>query len=300
MFAVTILGNNSALPAYDRHPTAQILQTNEASFLIDCGEGAQMQMDRYKIRRSKINDIFISHLHGDHYFGLIGLLTSMGLSGRKNELHIYGPEQLKVIIDLQLKVADAHLHYDLHFHTLQTDGVIADGAKIIVECFKVKHRIECWGFLFREKKNLRKIVPDEVKRYNIPTSFYENLQRGQDFVGENNQLIKNEILTTALAPPKIYAYCADTVYYEPLIDKIKHVDLLYHEATYLHALQKKASERFHSTAKEAAMIASKAEVKKLLIGHFSSMYETLDDFKTEACSIFEQSELAIEGCTYLV
>src|SRR5215208_3874484 len=140
MLAVTILGNNSAIPAFNRHPTAQVVQTAENSFLIDCGEGTQMQMDRYKIRRSKISHIFISHLHGDHYFGLIGLLTSMGLLGRKSELHLYGPEQLKVIIDLQLKVADAHLPYDLHFHALQNESVIVNGAKIIVECFSVKHR----------------------------------------------------------------------------------------------------------------------------------------------------------------
>jgi ribonuclease Z len=300
MLAVTILGNNSAIPAFNRHPTSQLVQTAENSFLIDCGEGTQMQMDGYKIRRSKVNHIFISHLHGDHYFGLIGLLTSMGLLGRKNELHLYGPEQLKMIIDLQLKVGDTHLPYDLHFHALQTETVIKDGSKVIVECFRVNHRIECWGFLFREKKNLRKIVPEEVKKYNVPTSFYENLHQGNDFVTEKNETIKNELLTTPGSLPKTYAYCADTIYDEQLVNKVKHIDLLYHEATYLHALQKKASDRFHSTCKEAAMIAKKAGVKKLIVGHFSSMYESLDDFKTEACSVFENSELAIEGCTYLV
>jgi ribonuclease Z len=300
MLALTILGNNSAIPAYNRHPTAQVLQTSENSFLIDCGEGTQMQMERYKIRRSKINHIFISHLHGDHYFGLIGLLTSMGLAGRKNELHLYGPKQLKVIIDMQLKVADANLPYRLVFHPLQTEGIIEDGSKITVECFKVKHRIECWGFLFREKKNLRKIEPDEVKNYNIPTSFYENLHRGEDFITTENEIIKNELLTSAVPAPKSYAYCADTIYDEQLTNKINNVDLLYHEATYLHALQKKAFDRFHSTCKEAAMIAHQARVKKLLIGHFSSMYETLDDFEKEACSVFENTEVANEGCTYLI
>jgi ribonuclease Z len=300
MLAVTILGNNSAIPAFNRHPTSQLVQTNDNSFLIDCGEGTQMQMDRYKIRRNKVNHIFISHLHGDHYFGLIGLLTSMGLLGRKNELYLYGPEQLKVIIDLQLKVANAELPYDLHFHALQTETVIKDGARVTVECFQVRHRVECWGFLFREKKNLRKIVPEEVKKYNIPTSFYENLHRGEDFVTIKNEIVKNEILTIAASPPKTYAYCADTIYDEQLVDKVKNTDLLYHEATYLHALQKKAADRFHSTCKEAATIAKMAKVKRLLIGHFSSMYETLDDFQTEACSIFENTELATEGCTYLI
>ncbi|MDB5223874.1 MAG: ribonuclease [Chitinophagaceae bacterium] len=300
MLAVTILGNNSAIPAFNRHPTAQVVQTAEQSFLIDCGEGTQMQMNQYKIRSSKIDHIFISHLHGDHYFGLIGLLTSMGLLSRKHELHLYAPEVLKTIIDLQLQVANAHLPYELHFHPLKNEGIILNDKKIIVECFKVKHRIECWGFLFKEKKYLRKIEIEEVKKHDIPTAFFERLHMGEDFVSENNTVVKNELLTSAVAPPKTYAYCADTIYDEELIEKIKNVDLLYHEATYLHALQQKATTRFHSTTLEAATIAKKAGVKKLLLGHFSSMYESLDDFKTEACSVFENTELAIEGCSYMI
>lgn len=300
MLAVTILGNNSAIPAYGRHPTAQVVQSSENIFLIDCGEGTQMQMEKYKIRRNKINHIFISHLHGDHYFGLIGLLTSMGLSGRKSELHIYGPRSLKTVIDLQLQVASAQLPYPMHFHALDNECVITEESKVRVECFRVMHRIECWGFLFKEKKNLRKIIPEHVKRYNVPASFYKNLHSGEDFINDENIVISNELLTVGLPPPKTYAYCADTRYYEPLIEKIQFADLLYHEATYLHSLQKKAFDRFHSTATEAAMIAKKAGVKKLIIGHFSSMYETLDEFITEACDVFEQTEIAIEGCTFLV
>ena len=300
MLAVTILGNNSAIPAFNRHPTAQVVQTAEQSFLIDCGEGTQMQMIQYKIRSSRINHIFISHLHGDHYFGLIGLLTSMGLLGRKHELHLYAPEVLKSIIDLQLQVASAHLPYEVHFHPLKNEGVILDDKKIIVECFRVKHRIECWGYLFTEKKHPRKIEIIEVKKHNIPTTYYERLHMGEDFISENNVLIKNELLTSATAPPKRFAYCADTIYDEELIDKIKNVDLLYHESTYLQAQQQKASNRFHSTAIEAATIAKKAGVKKLLLGHFSSMYELLDDFKTEASTVFENTELAIEGCSYMI
>jgi ribonuclease Z len=276
------------------------VQNAEESFLVDCGEGTQMQMIQYKIRSSKINHIFISHLHGDHYFGLIGLLTSMGLLGRKHELHLYAPEILKTIIDLQLEVASAHLPFELHFHPLTNDGVILEDKKIIVECFKVKHRIECRGFLFREKKNLRKIEVEEVKKYNIPSSFFDRLHMGEDFITENNTVIKNELLTSTVAPPKTFAYCTDTVYNEDLIEKIKNVDLLYHEATYLHALQQKAASRFHCTSIEAATIAKKAGVKKLLLGHFSSMYESLEDFKTEACSVFENTELALEGICYAV
>ena len=300
MLAVTILGSNSAIPAFGRHPTAQVVQNAEQSFLIDCGEGTQMQMTRYKIRSSKINHIFISHLHGDHYFGLIGLLTSMGLAGRKHELNLYAPMTLKSIIDLQLQVASAHLPYALNFHPLETECIILDDKKILVECFKVKHRIECWGFLFKEKKNPRKINIEEAKKYNIPATAYDILHMGEDFISADNTIIKNELLTSAVTPPKTYAYCADTVYDEGLIEKIRDVDLLYHEATYLHALQIKAASRFHSTSIEAATIAKKAGVKKLLIGHFSSMYETLDEFKTEGCSIFENTELAEEGICYSV
>jgi ribonuclease Z len=300
LLSVTILGSNSAVPAHNRHPTAQVLQTLDHTFLIDCGEGTQMQMNMFKIRRSKINQIFISHLHGDHYFGLIGLLTSFGLNHRTADLHIYSPTPLKEIINLQLDACKANLSYSLVFHNLENEEIIFEDKKIVVESFKVNHRIECWGFLFREKKNLRKIDPKKIKKYNIPTSFYESLHEGKDYVTNDNKLIKNELLTTPVKPPKSYAYCADTSYFEQIVEKIKGVDLLYHESTYLHALEEKAVSRFHSTAKQAAMIAKKAGAKKLIIGHFSSMYETLDEFKTEACDVFENTDIAEEGVCYFV
>lgn len=300
MLAVTILGNNSAIPAFNRHPTAQVVQDAEQSFLLDCGEGTQMQMIQYKIRSSKINHIFISHLHGDHYFGLIGLLISMGLAGRKHELNLYAPGILKTIIDLQLNVANTTLPYELFFHPINKEGILLNDKKIIIECFKVKHRIECWGFIFKEKKHPRKIEIEKVQQHNIPIAFMEKLHLGEDYIDENNQIIKNEHLTSAVTPPKIYAYCTDTIYDEELVDKIKNADLLYHEATYLHGLQQKAAKRFHSTSIEAATIAKKAGVKKLLLGHFSSMYESLEDFKKEACTVFENTDLALEGICYPV
>ncbi len=300
MLALTILGNNSAIPAFDRSPTAQVLQTLDESYLIDCGEGTQMQMTKYKIRRSKINRIFISHLHGDHYFGLIGLLTSMGLLGRTADLHLHAPLMLEEIINLQLKVADAHLPYKIHFHALHKEGLIVDDKKITVHCFKTKHRIECWGFLFTEKKNLRKIDGDKVKSYEIPAAFYEELQKGKDYVTKKGTIIPNEEVTNAATPAKSYAYCADTIYDESLAEKVKAVDLLYHETTYLKDLPERAAARFHSTSIQAAAIAQKAAVKKLLIGHFSSKYETLDAFLTEAKEVFEQTELALEGMCYKI
>ena len=300
MLSVTILGSNSAVPAHNRHPTAQVLQTLDHTFLIDCGEGTQMQMGLYKIKRSKISRVFISHLHGDHYFGLIGLITSLGLNQRTADLHIYSPATLKEIISLQLNVCNANLPYSLVFHNIEDEQIIFEDKKIVVESFKANHRIECWGFLFREKKNIRKIDPKKIKKYNIPTSFYESLHDGKDYFTSDNKLIKNELLTTPVKPPKSYAYSADTSYFEQIVEKIKGVDLLYHEATYLHALEEKAVSRFHSTAKQAAMIAKKAGAKKLLIGHFSSMYETLDEFKTEACEVFENTDIAEEGVCYFV
>lgn len=300
MLALTILGNNSAIPAFDRNPTAQILQTQEESYLIDCGEGTQMQMAKYKIKRSRISRIFISHLHGDHYYGLIGLLTSMGLLGRTQELHLHAPEPLGEILNLQLNVADTHLPYKLHFHPLKAEGIIVADKKLMVECFKVKHRIECWGFLFREKKNPRRVNAERAAIYEIPAAFYDKLQQGYDYVTKKGDIVPNGEVTTAASKARSYAFCADTIYDESLAEKIKEVDLLYHEATYLKDLADRAAARFHSTTHQAATIAKLGNVKKLLLGHFSSKYESLDAFLPEACEIFENTELALEGACYKI
>lgn len=300
MLALTILGNNSAIPAFGRNPTAQVLQTQEDFFLIDCGEGTQSQMSKYKIRKSKISHIFISHMHGDHYFGLIGLLTSMSLLSRTQDLHIHAPALLKEIIDLQLNAANTTLSYQIHFHPLNEPGIIANTNKISVECFKVKHRIECWGFLFREIKKPRSINAGKVKSYEVPASFYEQLQKGADYKTKKGTIIPNEELTNPAPKPKSYAYCADSIYDVTLVDIINGVDLLYHEATYLKDQHIRAAERFHSTTAQAAGIAQKAGVKKLLIGHFSSKYEMLDEFLVEAKEVFEQTDLALEGLCFKI
>ena len=221
MLALTILGNNSAIPAWDRNPTAHILQSLDECYLIDCGEGTQIQMSKYKIRRSRLNHIFISHLHGDHYFGLIGLLTSFSLLGRTQDLHLHAPAALEQIIKLQFSVADVKLSYPFYFHAITTEGIIVNDTKITVESFKVRHRIECWGFLFIEKKNLRKIDSERIKAYEIPKTFYEKLQKGEDYITKKGTIIPNEEVTIAGIKPKSYAYCADTIYDETLIDKIK-------------------------------------------------------------------------------
>jgi ribonuclease Z len=300
MFGVTILGNNSALPAYERHPTSQVVTLDEHLFLIDCGEGTQMQLSKYKIRRSRINHIFISHLHGDHYFGLPGLLTTLGLLNREQSLHLHAPAPLKQILDLQFSISDTKLPFELYFHPLQDEGVIAEDTKFSVECFKVYHRIECWGFIVREKKKPRKIDKEKIINYEIPTIFYERLKAGEDYTTETGEVIKSEDVTIPAPSPKSYAYCADTIYNESIVEKLKNITLLYHETTYLKDLEERAASRFHSTSIQAAKIASLAHAKSLLIGHFSSKYETLDEFLIEASEIFPNTQLALEGSTYLL
>lgn len=300
MIAVTILGNNSAIPSNGRHPTAQIVQTDHHTFLIDCGEGTQMQMEEYKIRKSKIGHIFISHLHGDHYFGLPGLLNSFSLAHREAAIHIYCPEPLKNIIDVQLQAAGASFTFPCHYHFLKTEGVIYEDDHISISCFPVVHRIDCWGFLFREIRQPRSIVETEVWKHKIPLEFYENLQNGEDYTASDGKVISNDLLTVPNRRGKVYAYCADTLYHEPIAKYIAGADLIYHESTYLHEMKDKAASRYHSTSIQAAMMAKISGAGKLLLGHFSSRYSALEKFKEEACTVFEATELSQEGTTYLV
>lgn len=300
MLAVTILGNNSAVPAFDRHPTSQVITMDGTSFLIDCGEGTQIQMINYKIRRSRISHIFISHLHGDHYFGLVGLITSFSLLNHQQELNVYAPYPLQQIIELQLKVADIKLCYQLNFHTIKGSGLLLDSDKYFVHCFRTNHRIECYGFFIGEKRRPRKLIPEKAAEFGIPKSFYRKIEEGSGFVTKDNQTIKNEWVTTESPKGKTYAFCADTKYDEAIIPYIKDADMIYHETTYLDHLVDVAESRFHSTSKQAALIARKANVKRLLIGHFSSKYAELDEFETEAKEIFDATEIAREGVTYRV
>lgn len=300
MFAVTILGNSSALPAHNRFPTSQVITYQDQLFLVDCGEGTQMQMSKYKIRRSKIRHIFISHLHGDHYFGLTGLLTSFGLLGRKEPLSLYAPPELKAILDLQLQTASASLGFEIHFTPLLpgSSGIILSQREMEVSFFPVNHRIPCYGFLFHEKKEKRKLNIDRVLEYGIPSNFYSHLQEGQDYTAKNGAVIRNEWVTLDPVPGKSYAFCADTLYDESLIPHIAGCDLVYHESTYLQDQLERATQRFHTTTVQAASLARKAGVKKLLIGHFSSRYESLEPFLEECKPVFPDTELALEGVTF--
>jgi ribonuclease Z len=300
MLSVTILGNNSAVPAFDRHPTSQVVTHDGNNYLVDCGEGTQIQMIKYKIRRGKISHIFISHLHGDHYFGLVGLINTFGLLNHQQDLHVYGPSPLQEIVELQMRVAKTTLPFQLYFHTINKEGLLVEDSKIEIRCFRTNHRIECYGFSFREKKKPRKLDIEKIVAAGIPASFYKKLEEGMDYTTKDNVLIKNGDVTMEAPTGKMYVFCADTKYDESLLPHLYEADLVYHETTYLDNLQEKAIERFHSTSKQAAKIASMGNIKKLLIGHFSSKYHELDEFEKEAKEIFENTEIAMEGVTYQV
>ena len=296
-FKLTILGSSSAIPTIDRNPTAQLLNVNERFFLIDCGEGTQIQLRKYQLSFQRINHIFISHLHGDHYFGLIGLLSSMHLLGRNKEIHIYAHKDLKDIIELQLQASNTELNYPLFFHFLPEDdeGVILEDDNIKVSNLILDHSIKCSGFLFEEKISARKILGSSIKKYNIPFNKINGLKDGADWINPQGDIIPNSILTTKNTLPHRYAFCSDTRYNEDLVEKIRGVDLLYHESTFMSDLEERAKVTGHSTALQAATLANKAVVNKLLLGHYSQRYKNLEYLLSEAQTKFPNTFLSYAG-----
>ena len=295
---ITILGNNSALPAHDRHPSAQIIDIHNELILVDCGEGTQMQMNKYGIKRNKIHHIFISHLHGDHYFGLIGLINSLGLLNRSEPLHIYGPEKLFAIITLQLEACNSVMPYPLHFHPIADAGevrTLLETEHFLIRCFPVEHRIPTHGFLFVEKEGHRKLVVGACAQHQVPTNYFKKLKEGQDYLRADGVLVKNEWVTEPGRGTKTYAYCADTKFTLSFVEHIKAADCIYHESTYLDADSDLATLRFHSTAKQAALLAAQAGVGRLLLGHYSTRYRSIAEFEEEAKAFFEQSVATDEG-----
>ncbi len=296
---ITVLGNNSALPAFGRHPTAQTITVYGEVLLLDCGEGTQLQMQRYGIKWKNVHNIFISHLHGDHYFGLPGLINSMSLLGRVAPLHLYAPAALKPILDAILDVANATLCYELHFHPLPGDtALLTDTPTFSVHCFPVAHGIECYGFLVEMKTRGRRILPDKCKEYGILPEHFEQLKQGHDYESPDGTIVKNEWVTADGPTPKKYAYCTDTLYTESYLPVIQGVDMIYHESTYLEEDAEKAEARFHSTAIQAAKLAKLAGAKQLLLGHFSSKYKELDAFAEEAAQYFPDVTVSVEGVAY--
>ena len=300
-FELTILGCSSATPTSNRFPSAQVLNISEHFFLIDCGEGAQIQLRRFSFKIQRINHIFISHLHGDHYFGLMGLLSSMHLLGRKKPVHLYAHANLREIINIQLKSSDTRLNYELIFHPLayEKSEIILDEKTFTVETILLNHRIPCCGFLFREKPRERSIVKSKIKEFEIPVSFIPAIKNGEDFLTLDGRRIPNNEITLEPPPPRSFAYCSDTCYDERLLAQISEVDLLYHEATFLHEMLERAKETYHTTALQAGTLALKANVKQLIIGHYSARYKNPLPLLKEAQSVFPATLLGEEGKTYV-
>jgi ribonuclease Z len=296
-FDITVLGCASATPTSTRHPSAQLVNLLGRFFLIDCGEGTQMQLRKNKIKIQKINFICISHLHGDHYLGLIGLLSTMNLLGRKKTLTIFAPKGLDKIIELHFKLSYSKLSYELKIINLQGSKLrtLYEDEACQLLSFGLKHRVPCWGFKLMEKQRPRKILKTMIEKYSIPLNSINDIKSGADYLTNENELIKNTLLTTSSYSPRSYAYCSDTQYFDSLVNYIEEVDLLYHEATFHSNLSNKAKSTFHSTSQDAAKVAFEGNVKKLLIGHFSSRYKDLDILKKDAAKIFSNVELAIEG-----
>jgi ribonuclease Z len=301
-FELTILGSNSALPTSDRYPTAQVLNILGRFFLIDCGEGTQIQLRRNKIGFSKIKHIFISHLHGDHYYGLIGLISTMNLLGLKSDIHIYAPSEIKNLLQPQLNFLKGDLNLNLIFHPLnfKKPQQIYTDKRVEVISFPVRHSISTCGFLFREIQKPANIKKAMVEYYKIPIAQIKEIKAGAGFTTADGELISNEKLTNHPAHPRSYAFCTDTAYHPPIIEVINNVDLLYHEATFLEAMRDFANKTLHSTTIDAANMAKLANAKKLLIGHFSARYNDIKLFEKEAITVFENTEAVKEGKTYKV
>jgi ribonuclease Z len=296
IFELTVLGSSSATPTSIKFPTAHVLNAHERFYLIDCGEGAQIQLRRAKIKLGKINHIFISHLHGDHVFGLFGLLSTFNLLGRKNTLHIYGHSDLQYIINFYLKQfsPDNLFHIEIHPVVERKFQLIYEDKVLEVFAFPLKHRIPTFGFLFKEKQRLLNIRKECIDRFGLSISQILNIKEGKDIVTTSGEIIPNKELTERSFKPRSYAFCSDTAIYEKIITYLKNVDLLYHEATFLNEDRNLAKQTAHSTSIQAATIAQKAGVGKLLIGHFSTRYKNQNKFLDEARQVFSETYLAEE------
>lgn len=297
---LTILGCYAATPRTFTNPTSQLLEIKNRLFLIDCGEGTQVQLRKNKIRFSKINHVFISHLHGDHFFGLIGLISTFTLLNRVTDLHIYGPKGIKEICLLQLRLSNSWTSYGLFFHELESNEseVIFEDEKVLVKTIPLKHRIYTNGFLFQEKVGKRKLNLDAVQNYEIDSCYYQNIKNGKDIILDDGRVIENEKLTFDPLPAKNYAFCSDTVYNESVLPIIANADVLYHESTFLQSEEHLAERTLHSTAQDAARIAFKANVKQLILGHYSTRYDTIELFKEEALQVFPNVLLADDGVSF--
>lgn len=294
---LTVLGCYAATPRTFTNPTAQVLEIKNHLFLIDCGEGTQVQLRKYKIKFSRVNHIFISHLHGDHFFGLPGLISTFRLLGRDKELHIYGPKGIKQAITLFLKLGDSWTNYPLIFHELESkeSELIYEDEKVTVRTIPLIHRVYTNGFLFQEKEAPRTLDIKAAKAYGIDKSQFNNIKKGKDGIDESGNLVSNKKLTLDPPEPKSYAFCSDTVYNEKILPIVKNVSVLYHESTFLESESHLCGKTKHSTAKQAAQIAKKADARLLILGHYSTRYKSIELFREEAKEIFPYVDLADDG-----
>jgi len=300
-FEVTILGSSSATPIFNRHPTSQLLNVHDVFILIDCGESTQMQLLRYGVKPGKIQHIMISHLHGDHYLGLIGLLSSMNLNGRKDEIFLYGPKGLDELLDLHFRLSHSELRYPLHFHETRLEqDIILDAPGFYVETIPISHSITCTGFKVTEKPRSLKLRKQIVQELGISVELLPGIKEGNDYVSPTGEIFANADLTELPAAPRCYAFFSDTCYLPERVPSIQGISTLYHEATFTNEMSERAALTFHSTAEQAALMALAAGVGKLLIGHFSARYRDLNPILEEAVKVFPETQLALEGLTFQI
>lgn len=297
---LTILGCYAATPRTFTNPTSQVLEIRNRLFLIDCGEGTQVQLRKNKIKFSGINHIFISHLHGDHFYGLIGLISTFNLLNRNNDLTVFGPKGIEEIIKLQLRLSNSWPQYELKFVELTSKNseIIFEDEKVIVKTIPLQHRVYTNGFLFQEKIKERKLNVEAVAKYKIEKCYFQNIKNGKDITLDDGTIIPNEQLSFDPPAPKNYAFCSDTIYDESIIPYLNMVDVLYHESTFLESEVALAQKTMHSTAKQAATIALKSNCKRLILGHYSTRYQSIQLFKEEAQTIFENCDLTDDGKTF--
>jgi len=301
-FEVTILGSGAAVPTLRRNPTSQYIVCNDRHILIDCGEGTQMQIRKFGIKFQRINHILISHMHGDHFFGLPGLLSTMHLMGRDKGLTIYGPVELEKIIRMQLECGGATLDFELDFVVLngKDAGLLFEDKMIEIHTFPLKHRVPTNGFLIREKEKEYSLIPEAIANTGLRIEHYPMLKQGLDVTDEEGNVYPAEDYTFPPKPSNSYAFCSDTAYWETIVEHIKGVTVLYHEATFSEKDIDRAKATFHSTASQAAKIAAKANVHKLLLGHLSARYENVDTHLSESRTIFHNTEVVEDGMKYMV
>lgn len=301
-FEITILGCGAAAPTGKHNPSAQVVNVHDKLFLVDCGEGTQLQLRKFKIRFQRINHVFISHLHGDHYLGLMGFISSMHLLGRKSKLYVFGPPELKEIIDIQLRASQTFLEYPIEFHPTSFDEkrLIFEDRSMSVYSFPLKHRIDCCGFQFVEKEKRPKVRRELAKHYDLQPSHIVALKKGLSITLDSGEVLQSADICDPADGVRKYSYCSDTAFSEKVIQAVKNSDLIYHESTFLDSESARAKTTFHSTARQAAKVAKLSESKALLIGHFSSRYANDEDFKTEALQEFHKVMLADEGAIFKV